>query len=151
MDAALLEVLVHHHNMGDHSQNGWEAYVYTPSIKNVKEKCSKDITKENILGRLRTFGKKFEVISKILSQSGFGWDLVNHKLSTNSDDVWTKYVKANKEKEKGIGSWKTKVARHWDSISTIYSKDHANGEGAMMGACYFLSLHWFYLEEERVI
>lgn len=37
MDAALLEVLVHHYNMGGHSQNGWKAHVYTAAIKNVKE------------------------------------------------------------------------------------------------------------------
>ncbi|KAE8796804.1 hypothetical protein D1007_28101 [Hordeum vulgare] len=120
--------------MGDHSQNGWKTHVYTTTINNVKEKCSKDITKENILGRLRTFDKQFEVISKILSQSGFGWDWVNHKPSIDSDDVWSKYVEANKAKEKGIGSYKTKVVMHWDSICTIYSKDHANDEGAMTGA-----------------
>ncbi|KAI4987764.1 hypothetical protein ZWY2020_028522 [Hordeum vulgare] len=121
MDVALLEVLVHHHNMDDHSQNGWKSHVYTVAIKYVKEKCSKDITKGNILGRLRTFNKQFEVISKILSHSGFGCDWVNHKLSINSDD-------------KGIGSYKTKVVRHRNSISTIYSEDHANDEGAMTGA-----------------
>ena len=87
MDTVMLEVLVHHHNMGDHSRNGWKAHVYTAAIKNVKEKCNKDIEKENILGRLRTFDKQFEVISKILSQSGFGWDWVNRKLSIDSYDV----------------------------------------------------------------
>lgn len=31
-------------------------------------------------------------------------------------------------KEKGITSYKTKVVKHWEAISMIYSKDHANGE-----------------------
>uniref|UniRef100_R7W4R9 Myb/SANT-like domain-containing protein n=1 Tax=Aegilops tauschii TaxID=37682 RepID=R7W4R9_AEGTA len=114
MDIAMLEVLVHHHNMGDHSQNGWKAHVYIVAIKNVKKKCNKDIAKDNILGRLRTFDKQFEVINKILSQSGFGWDWVNHKLSIDSDDVWTKYLE--------------------EAISTIYSKYHADGEGAKIVA-----------------
>ncbi|KAM3278900.1 hypothetical protein ACQJBY_046286 [Aegilops geniculata] len=164
MDGALLEVLVDHHNNGDHSQNGWKPHVYCAAIRNVKEKCNKDITKDNILGRLRTFDRYYEVITKILSQSGFGWDWVNHKLSMDSDDVWIKYVEvtiiictfmftflvchivgqqlysspvcilpANK-KEKGLASYKTKVVKHWESISIIYSKDHANVEGAMTGA-----------------
>lgn len=133
MDGALLEVLVDHHNNGDHSQNGWKPHVYCAAIRNVKEKCNKNITKDNILGRLRTFDRYYEVITKILSQSGFGWDWVNHKLSMDSDDVWIKYVEANK-KEKGLASYKTKVVKHWESISIIYSKDHANGEGAMTGA-----------------
>jgi hypothetical protein len=28
MEAALLEVLVEHHNNGDHAQNGWKPHVY---------------------------------------------------------------------------------------------------------------------------
>ncbi|XBI54135.1 hypothetical protein VPH35_036233 [Triticum aestivum] len=91
-DDAMLEVLVHHQTMDDHSQNGWKAHVYIATIKNVKEKCNKDITKDNILGRLRTFDKQYEVINKILSQSGFGWDWVNHNLSINSDNVRTKFA-----------------------------------------------------------
>ena len=164
MDGALLEVLVDHHNNGDHSQNGWKAHVYSAAIKNVKEKCNKDIAKNNILGRLRTFDNQFEIINNILSQSGFGWDWVNNKLPIDRDDVCTKYlevtsihlhcfnyffvcnktgqqlyfsggcvVQANK-KEKALASYKTKVVKHWEAISTIYSKDHADGEGAKTGA-----------------
>ncbi|XBH62825.1 hypothetical protein VPH35_116940 [Triticum aestivum] len=103
MDGALFEVLVDHHNNGDHSQNGWKPHVYCAAIRNVKEKCNKDITKDNILGRLRTFDRYYEVITKILSQSSFRWDWVNHKLSMDSDDVWIKYVEAIK-KEKGLAS-----------------------------------------------
>ena len=40
---------------------------------------------------------------------------------------------ANK-KEKPLPSYKTKVVKHWEAISTIYSKDHADGEGAKTGA-----------------
>jgi hypothetical protein len=39
-------------------------------------------------------------------------------------------VKANK----AAACYKTKVVKNWDAISTIYSKDHANGEGAKTGA-----------------
>lgn len=106
--------------------------MYTAAIKHVKEKCNKDITKENISGRLRTFDKHYEVVAKILSQSGFGWDWVNNRLSIDSDDVWNKYVEANK-KCKEIKSYKTKVIMHWESIVIIYSKDHANGDGAKTG------------------
>lgn len=51
-----------------------------------------DITKENISSRCKTFDKHYEVISKILSQSGFGWDWENNKLSIDSEDVWYRYV-----------------------------------------------------------
>ncbi|XBI50433.1 hypothetical protein VPH35_113836 [Triticum aestivum] len=61
---------------------------------------------------------------------GFGWDWINNKLSTDSEDVWLKYVAANKK----VGHYKNKVIKNWDAITTIYSKDHANGEGVVTGA-----------------
>ena len=92
MDTTLLEVLVEHHNNGDHAQNGWKSHVYSAVIGNVREKCSVTIIKENISSRCKTFEKHYEAISKMLSQSGFGWDWINNKLSIDSEDVWIKYV-----------------------------------------------------------
>ena len=42
-------------------------------------------------------------------------------------------VQANKA-SKEIKSYKTKVMKNWESICIVYSKDHANGEGAKTGA-----------------
>ncbi|CAN6314934.1 unnamed protein product [Urochloa humidicola] len=130
MDAALLAVLVEHHNNGDHAQNGWKPHVYNAAIRNVREKCGVEITKDNIASRCKTFDKHYEIISKILSQSGFGWDWENDKLLIDSDDVWNRYVEANKI----AACYKTKVVKNWEAITTINSKDHANGEGARTGA-----------------
>ena len=80
---------------GDHAQNGWKPHVYNAAIRNVREKCNVEITKDNIASRCKTFDKHYEVISKILSQSGFGWDWVNDKLLIDSDDVWNKYVEVS--------------------------------------------------------
>nr|XP_040257689.1 uncharacterized protein LOC109738305 [Aegilops tauschii subsp. strangulata] len=115
---------------GDHAQNGWKSHVYSAVIGNVHEKCSVTITKENISSRCKTFENHYEAISKMLSQSGFGWDWINNKLSIDSEDVWLKYVAANKK----VGFYKNRVIKNWDAITTIYSKDHANGEGDVTGA-----------------
>ncbi|KAI5008648.1 hypothetical protein ZWY2020_009696 [Hordeum vulgare] len=80
MDIALLEVLLEHHNNGDHAQNGWRFHVYVAVITNVRKKCHMTITKENITSRCKTFEKQYEVITKMVCESGFGWDWVNHKL-----------------------------------------------------------------------
>jgi hypothetical protein len=58
----------------------------------VREKCNVEITNDNIASRCKTFDKHYEVISKILSQSGFGWDWENNKLLIDSGDVWNRYV-----------------------------------------------------------
>ncbi|XBI76646.1 hypothetical protein VPH35_069857 [Triticum aestivum] len=119
MDTALLAVLVEHHNNGDHAQNGWKPHVYNACIKHVKDTCDVDITKENITGRIKTFDKQYEIITKMLAQSGFGWDWVKNMVSVDSDEVWSRYVE---------------VVLNWESINTIYSKDHATGVGARTGA-----------------
>ena len=74
MDMTLLAVLVEHHKLGDHAQNGWNPHVYNACIKHVKETCGIDITEDNITGRIKTFDKHYEIITKMLAQRGFGWD-----------------------------------------------------------------------------
>ncbi|KAE8774187.1 hypothetical protein D1007_53458 [Hordeum vulgare] len=129
MDKTLLDVLVDHLNKGDHAQNGGKPHVYNASIKAIRDKCGLDITKEKICSRMKTFDKHYEVITKILSQSGFGWDWVNNKLLMDSDDVWDKYVKANDK----VSCYKNKEVKNCEAICTIYSEDHATSEGAMTG------------------
>uniref|UniRef100_A0ACD5TD53 Uncharacterized protein n=1 Tax=Avena sativa TaxID=4498 RepID=A0ACD5TD53_AVESA len=130
MDTTLLSVLVEHHNNGDHAQNGWKPHVYHACIKHVKEKCNIDITKDNIVGRIKTFDKQYEIITRMLAQSGFGWDWEKNMVMVESDEVWDRYVEANKD----VRGYRTKVVKNWESIVTIYSKDHATGAGARTGA-----------------
>ena len=80
MDKVLLDVFVEHHNRGDQAQNGWKPHVYTAAIKAIRDKCGLHITKDKICSRMKSFDKPYGTISKILSQSGFGWDWVNNKL-----------------------------------------------------------------------
>uniref|UniRef100_A0A8R7NXJ7 Myb/SANT-like domain-containing protein n=1 Tax=Triticum urartu TaxID=4572 RepID=A0A8R7NXJ7_TRIUA len=78
----------------------------------------------------RNFHDLCTMLRERAGQSGFGWDWINNKLSIDSEDVWIKYVAANQK----VGFYKNKVIKNWDAITTIYSKDHANGEGAVTGA-----------------
>ncbi|KAF7039430.1 hypothetical protein CFC21_049429 [Triticum aestivum] len=130
MDKVLLDVFVEHHNRGDQGQNGWKPHVYNAAIKAIHDKRGLHVTKEKICSRMKTFDKHCATISKILSQSGFGWDWVNNKLLMDSDDVWNKYVQANPK----AACYKNKEVKNWEAILTIYSKDHATGDGAMTGA-----------------
>ncbi len=95
MDKALLDTFVEHYNRGDKCQNGWKSHVYTAAIKNVREKCGVDITKDNIMSRSKTFDKHYSVISGMLASSGFGWDSIKNKISVDSDAVWEAYVEVN--------------------------------------------------------
>src|SRR5438105_7699921 len=95
MDKALLDTFVEHYNRGDKCQNEWKSHVYTAAIKNVREKCGVDITKDNIMSRSKTFDKHYSVISGMLASSGFGWDSIKNKISIDSDAVWEAYVEVN--------------------------------------------------------
>ncbi|KAK1607668.1 hypothetical protein QYE76_031341 [Lolium multiflorum] len=92
MDSALLDVFVEHHNNGDRAQNGWKSHVYRAAIKAVREKCGVDVTKEKIVSRLKFFDKHYEIVSKILSQSEFGWDWkrmsYNLRVMKCGKDMW---------------------------------------------------------------
>jgi hypothetical protein len=92
MDEALLSMLVEHHNNGDHAQNGWKPHVYNACIKHVKERCDVAINKKKIQARIKTFDKHYEIISKMLAQSGFGWDWDNNMVMVDSEEVWSRYV-----------------------------------------------------------
>ena len=92
MDTALLAMLVEHHNRGDHAQNGWKPHVYNACIKHVKETCDVVINKDKIIARIKTFDKQYDIISKMLAQSDFGWDWEKNMVMVESDEVWLRYV-----------------------------------------------------------
>jgi hypothetical protein len=62
------------------------------AIKNVREKCNVEITKDNIMSRNKTFDKHHTIINGMLETSGFGWDWNKNKISVDSDSVWEAYV-----------------------------------------------------------
>ncbi|KAK1566149.1 hypothetical protein QYE76_037736 [Lolium multiflorum] len=88
------------------------------------EKYHVELTKDNIISRSKTFDKHYVIVNNMLSQSGFGWDDKN--MIYVEDDVWNNYAKANKD----AASYRYKVIKYWDMISTLYNRDRATGEGA---------------------
>ncbi|KAF8669193.1 hypothetical protein HU200_051523 [Digitaria exilis] len=121
MDQALLDVLVEHHNNGDRTANGWKPHVYTAAVRNVRDKCNVDITKDHVVSRCKTFDKHCNVLGKILAHSGFEWDQDRNKLVIHNEDAWSRYI----EKNKAAASYQHKVIKNWDAISLIFSRDHA--------------------------
>ncbi|KAI5013738.1 hypothetical protein ZWY2020_040624 [Hordeum vulgare] len=152
MDEAMLNVFVDHYNRGNRAQNGWKSHVYIAVVNNVRAKCNVDITKENVMSRCKTIGRHHVNVSKMLSTSGFGWDWICNKLMVDSEDVWSKYVKFCSETSvhdtrccltnslhvlqanKYAAFYRHKVIKFWDSISLVFSKDHATGTEARTAA-----------------
>jgi hypothetical protein len=92
MDQALLDILVEHHNNGNHTANGWKPLVYSAAVKNVREKCSVEITKDHVCSRCKTFDKHCSIISKLLAHTDFGWDRDKNMLIIQNEDSWKRYI-----------------------------------------------------------
>jgi hypothetical protein len=92
MDQALLDVLVEHHNNGNHTANGWKPLVYSAAVKNVREKCSVEITKDHVCSRCKTIDKHCSIISKLLAHTDFGWDRDKNMLIIQNEDAWKRYI-----------------------------------------------------------
>ncbi|RLM94036.1 hypothetical protein C2845_PM08G22300 [Panicum miliaceum] len=61
----------------------------------------------------------------------------HHNNGDNAQNGWKPHVynaAIKNVRQQGSSLLKTKVVKNWDAISTIYSTDHANGEGAKTGA-----------------
>lgn len=92
MDQALLDVLVEHHNNGNHTANGWKPHAYSAAVKNVREKCNVEITRDHVLSRCKTFDKHCSTISKLLARSEFGWDRNKNMIVIHNEDAWKMYI-----------------------------------------------------------
>ncbi|KAL6656717.1 hypothetical protein ACP70R_004497 [Stipagrostis hirtigluma subsp. patula] len=121
MDQALLDTLVEHYNNGNRTPTGWKPHVYNEAVKNVREKCNVDITKDHVMSRCKTFDKHCNVLGRILAHDGFEWDQEKNRLVIHNEDAWNRYV----EKNKAAACYQHKVIKNWDAISLIFSRDHA--------------------------
>jgi hypothetical protein len=52
--------------------------VYNADVKNMREKCENEVTKENIISRRKTFDKHYVILKRLLCQRGFDWDSENN-------------------------------------------------------------------------
>jgi hypothetical protein len=75
------------------------------------EKCTIELTKDNVIARSKTFDKHYVIVNNMLSQSGFGWDDDKNMISVE-DDVWNNYAKV-------IITFSNKVA--FESVSLLYA------------------------------
>uniref|UniRef100_A0A804Q587 Uncharacterized protein n=2 Tax=Zea mays TaxID=4577 RepID=A0A804Q587_MAIZE len=62
-----------------------------------------------------------------------GLQLIPTSLPQDTDSIIDPQAADSTKANKGAACYKTKVVKNWDAIYTIYSKDHANGEGAKTG------------------
>ena len=67
------------------------------TVKNVREKCNVEITRDHVLSRCKTFDKHCSTISKLLARSEFGWDRNQKMIVIHNEDAWKMYIQVGYE------------------------------------------------------
>ncbi|KAL5709695.1 hypothetical protein ACHQM5_020353 [Ranunculus cassubicifolius] len=129
MDRVLTETFLDQIQKGNKSGQGWKPETWTATVDAIKEKCGKQVTKDNVQARLKTWTKNYNIMKELKDQSGFGWD-ENRKMIDVNDDVWEGYVKSHPDAR----SYRYKALTNYDDLSIIIGNANAKGGGAITGS-----------------
>ncbi|KAM7498009.1 hypothetical protein LguiA_022423 [Lonicera macranthoides] len=72
----------------------WKAVSWTAAINALREGLNIYVTKGNIQSRLKTWEKHHEIISNMLSTSGFSWNYDKGRVEVE-ERVWNAYVQVH--------------------------------------------------------
>ncbi|KAM7470044.1 hypothetical protein LguiA_008227 [Lonicera macranthoides] len=128
MDKILSSCFVDQMNQGNRLDGkfAWKAVSWTAAINALREGLNIYVTKGNIQSRLKTWEKHHEIISNMLSTSGFSWNYDKGRVEVE-ERVWNAYVQVH---TKAVPYRRKIVIDNWDDICAIFAQDRANGEGA---------------------
>ncbi|KAK6927717.1 Myb/SANT-like domain, partial [Dillenia turbinata] len=116
MDEVLLNAFIEEEDKGNRIDGTWTTTAYTNSVK----KLGFTINKEHVKNHLRTLKNNFGICYDFFhGNSGFGWNLD------------TKLFEAELSANPDMGKWKHTPISHYDKLEMLYSKDRANGKGAI--------------------
>ena len=93
MDKILSSCFVDQMNQGNRLDGkfAWKAMSWTAAINALREGLNIYVTKGNIQSRLKTWEKHHEIISNMLSTSGFSWNYDKGRVEVE-ERVWNAYV-----------------------------------------------------------
>ncbi|KAL2930437.1 L10-interacting MYB domain-containing protein [Bienertia sinuspersici] len=85
----------------------------------LKEKTNKDYSQDQLKNKYNQLRAKWKEFSKILEETGIGYNAVTHQLSTK-DAIWKKLCESAK-------TFKNKGCKHYDKLCTIFGDTTATG------------------------
>lgn len=94
MDRCLTEQLLEQVLLGNKVEKKFKAAAYTAALTALNEKFALELTKENIMNRLKTWKKQYGLVKELLFQNGFEWD-ERQKMVVASDSKWNEYIKVH--------------------------------------------------------
>ncbi|GMP79968.1 hypothetical protein CsSME_00035258 [Camellia sinensis var. sinensis] len=118
MDKCLILELVHQANEGYKVDKGFKDQAYITACSSLNSSFNLSLSREHCVNHLKTIKKKFRLVQKMLSKSGFSWNPMT-KMVECSDQVWTTYVAANPN-AKGLRGKKIEML---DELSILCGND----------------------------
>ncbi|TKY46642.1 L10-interacting MYB domain-containing protein [Spatholobus suberectus] len=92
MDHCLTELLVNQVMLGNKLEKNFKTSAYIAALTVLNERFGLNLTKENIISRLKTWKKQYGLLKEMLSQGRFEWD-DGRKMVVAADLEWDEYIK----------------------------------------------------------
>ncbi|XP_020222381.1 uncharacterized protein LOC109804884 isoform X3 [Cajanus cajan] len=92
MDHCLTELLFNQVMLGNKLEKNFKTSAYIAALNVLNERFGLNITKENIISRLKTWKKQYGLMKEMLSQGRFEWD-EERKMVVATDLDWDAYIK----------------------------------------------------------
>ena len=92
IDKCLIEALVFQCHEGNKLDKGFKEVAYVAATKALKQEFNIEISKVNVINRMKTINKGHKDIDQMLSQSGFTFNYSIKKVEC-TDEMWDTYVK----------------------------------------------------------
>lgn len=92
MDHCLTELLVNQVMLGNRLEKFFKTSAYIAALTALNERFDLNLTKENIINRLKIWKKQYDVLKEMLSQGRFEWD-EGCKMVVATDLAWDEYIK----------------------------------------------------------
>ncbi|XP_027341993.1 uncharacterized protein LOC113854889 isoform X2 [Abrus precatorius] len=92
MDCCLTELLFNQVMLGNKLEKNFKTSAYIAAVTFLNEKFGLNLTKENIVSRLKKWKKQYGLLQEMLSHGRFEWD-EEHKMVVATDSEWDEYIK----------------------------------------------------------
>ncbi|CAK7330715.1 unnamed protein product [Dovyalis caffra] len=126
---AFYKLLLEQVMLGNKVGKNFKGAAYRAALTVLNEKFALELTKGNIINRLRTWKKQYGLVKELLAHGGFEWD-GKQKMVMASDSKWKEYIKRNPDAK----HLRAKTIENFNELHIIVGHEHPNGNGSETGA-----------------
>ncbi|AES79337.2 Myb/SANT-like DNA-binding domain protein [Medicago truncatula] len=93
MERVLAEALRDQRSLGRQSDGAWKAVAYNAATDALSARFNVQLIGDNVINHIKLWQGWYEIVSDILSQSGFDRDAPKCMINVEDENAWNEYVK----------------------------------------------------------